>query len=175
MYVSCHIRICSHSWNGNESKSTCSMCVGGPGRLLASPPLLRWRSCWGGREGRRAGSSLGILSREGGISGKHAASWNGRFFWRVNSADYSRGWIRQVATARYFGGSFGRIYLVGHFGAFIWRVFVVTETSKLQNKEKTNKGKIRVYNQQFCKCIMSLYIASIIMLFCSRYRFCWTS
>ena len=29
---------------------------------------------WGGREGWRAGSSLGILSREGGISGKQAAS-----------------------------------------------------------------------------------------------------
>ncbi len=36
-------------------------------------PLLRWRSCGGG-EGWRAGSSLGILSREGGISGKQAVS-----------------------------------------------------------------------------------------------------
>ncbi len=38
----------------------------------------------------------GILSREGGISGKQAASWNGGFFRRVNSAGFSRGWIQQV-------------------------------------------------------------------------------
>ncbi len=65
----------------------------------------------GGGAGWRARSSLGILSREGGTSGKQAASWNERFFWRVNSAGYSREWIRQVATARYFGRSFWRIYL----------------------------------------------------------------
>ncbi len=122
-----------------------------------------------GGEGWRAGSCLGILSREGGISGKQAASWNGRFFWRVNSVDYSHGWIRQIFTARYFGGSFWRIYLAGHFGAFIWQVFTVNETSKLKRKEK------KCTISESVSCIMSLYIASNIMLFCSRYRFYWTS
>ncbi len=51
---------------GNESKSTCSGCVGGPGRLPALSPLLRWRSCWGGGEGWRAGSCLGIWAGKGG-------------------------------------------------------------------------------------------------------------
>ena len=59
---------------GNESKSTCSSAwVGRAGSLPPLPPLLRWWSCGEG-EGWRAGSSLGILSREGGISGKQAAS-----------------------------------------------------------------------------------------------------
>ncbi len=60
---------------GNESKSTCSICVGGPGRLPApSPSSVGGAAGGGGGEGWRAGSSLGILSREGGISGKQAAS-----------------------------------------------------------------------------------------------------
>jgi hypothetical protein len=43
--------------------------------------------------------------------------------------------------ARYFGGSFWRIYLAGHFGAFVQRVFIGNETSKLQDKEKISKKK----------------------------------
>ncbi len=35
MHIWCHIRICSHSCKGNESKSTCSGCIGEPGH---SPP-----------------------------------------------------------------------------------------------------------------------------------------
>ncbi len=167
MYVSCHIRICSHSWNGEESKSTCSICVGGPGRLPAPSPLLRWRS-WGG-EGWRAGSSLGILSREGGISGKQAASWNGRFFWRVNLADYSRGWIRQVATARYFSGSFWRIYLAGHFGAFIWRVILAHffggfSQSMKQANFKASKKRKRTGKE----CTISESLNCIMNIVCSQ-------
>ena len=88
---------------------------------------------WGG-EGWRAGSSLGILSREGGFSGNQAASWNGRFFWRVNSAGYSRGWIQQVAW---------QDILAGHFGRFIWRVFIANGTSGFQRKKKQSKEKKR--------------------------------
>ncbi len=137
---------------GKERKSTCSICVGGPGRLPAPSPLLRWRSCGEGGEDWRAGSNLGILSREGGISGKQAASWNGRFFWQVNSADYSRGWIRQIVMARYFGGSFWRIYLAGHFGVFIWRVFTVNEAKKIPKQEKEKKCTI----SESVSCIMSI-------------------
>ncbi len=133
------------------------------------PPRAPLSEPWGGGEGWRAGSCLGILSREGGISGKQAASWNGRFFWRVYSADYSRGWIRQIFMARYFGGSVWRIYLAGHFGTFIRRVFTVKEISKTKEKEK------KCTISESVNCIMSLYVASNIMLFCSRYRFYWTS
>jgi hypothetical protein len=44
--------------------------------------------------------------------------------------------------ARYFGGSFWRIYLAGHFGAFIWRVFTVNE----ETNSKARKRK-EMYNQ----------------------------
>jgi hypothetical protein len=81
-------------------------------------------------------SCLGILSGEGGISGKQAASWNGWFFWQVNSAGYSRGWIWQIFTARYFGRSFWRIYLAGHFGTFIWRVFTSNDKQAVEQKRK---------------------------------------
>jgi hypothetical protein len=46
--------------------------------------------------------------------------------------------------ARYFGGSFWHIYLAGHFGAFIWRVFTGNETSKLFSKRRKEK---EMYNQ----------------------------
>ncbi len=60
---------------GNESKSTCLRCVGGPGRLPApSPGSVGGAAGGGGGKGWQAGSCLGILSREGGISGKQAAS-----------------------------------------------------------------------------------------------------
>ncbi len=131
-----------------ERKSTCSICVGGPGRLPAPSPTLRWRSCGGGGGGWRVRSCLGILSGEGGFSGKQAASWNGRFFWQVNSAGYSRGWIGQISTARYFGGSFWRIYLAGHFGAFFWRVFTSNEKASCWEKKEREK---EMYNQWICR------------------------
>jgi hypothetical protein len=53
-----------------KSKSTCSMYTGGPGRLLAPPPPGSVGGAVGGGEGWRAMFCLGILSREGGISGK---------------------------------------------------------------------------------------------------------
>jgi hypothetical protein len=65
----CHIRICNHSCEGNESKSTCSGCMGEPGQSpapLPPPPLCGVA----GGGGWRAGSCLGILRGEGGFSGK---------------------------------------------------------------------------------------------------------
>ncbi len=58
---------------GNESKSTSSICVVGRAGSLPPPPCSVGGAAGGG-EGWRAGSSLGILSREGGISGKQAES-----------------------------------------------------------------------------------------------------
>ncbi len=133
MYVLCHIRICSLHEMGNESKSTCSMCVGGPGRLPAPSPLLHWQSCrgGGGGEGWRAGSSLGILSREGGALWQASrelkrqiflASKFGGLFSRVNPAGCHGKIFWRVILAHLFGGSFWRIYLAG---------FLSQKTSKL--------------------------------------------
>jgi hypothetical protein len=47
--------------------------------------------------------------------------------------------------------------------------FHSNETSKLKKKEK------KCTISESVSCIMSLYMASNIMLFCSRYRFYWTS
>jgi hypothetical protein len=53
--------------------------------------------------------------------------------------------------ARYFGGSFWRIYLAGHFGAFIWRVILAHlfggfSQSMKQTNSKARKRK-EMYNQ----------------------------
>ncbi len=148
MYVLCYTRICSHSWDVKRKEKYLFNMRGWAGPAPCPLPPLRWRSRGGGGEGWRAMSCLGILSGEGGISGKQAASWNGRFFWQVNSADYSRGCIRQIFTPRYFGGSFWRIYLAGHFGTFIWRVFVSNEKASCWAKEEKAK---EMYNQWICR------------------------
>jgi hypothetical protein len=49
--------------------------------------------------------------------------------------------------AHLFGGSFWRIYLAGHFGAFLWRVFTVNETGKLQSFKEKEKNRKGMYNQ----------------------------
>ncbi len=56
-------------------------------------------------------SCLGILGREGGISGTRIL------------AGHVRGWIWRVSTARHFGGSAWRVCLAGQVGSFIQRVF----------------------------------------------------
>ncbi len=141
MFVSCHIRICSHSWKmpGWAGPAPCPL------------PRLRWRSCRGGWGGGRAGQVLPRGFEQGrGISGKQAASWNGRFFWQVNSAGYCRGWIQQVAMASYSGGSFWRVLSAGYFGTFIWRVFMANEVSGFQREGKQRKRE-KMYTQWICK------------------------
>ena len=119
---------------------------------LPPPPALLAELLGGGGKGWRAGSSLGILSREGGISGKQAASWNGRFFWRLNSAGYSRGWIQQVAMARYFGGPFWRIILAHFLASFHsqWSKRVLQGRKVKQRKEK------KCIISRSVNCIMSI-------------------
>ena len=85
-----------------ERKSTCSKCVGGPGRLPAPSPPLRWRSCGGG--GRLANHVLpGDFERGRGFSGK---------------------WIRRVILAGGSGRFSWQDIVAGHFGGFIWRVIL---------------------------------------------------
>ena len=88
-----------------KSKSTCSMYTGGPGRLLAPPSLLRWRSCGGG--GRLASHVLPGDFEQGRGD-----------LWQVNLAGHSRGWIWQVFMARHFGGFIWRVSLAHLFGGF---------------------------------------------------------
>ncbi len=97
-YMLCSVGICKHS---RESKSTCSRCTGGPGRLPAPSPCSVGGA--GGGRGGEAGKSCpawGILSGEGGD------------LWQVNLAGYVRGWIWCASMARHFG----RVCLAGIFG-----------------------------------------------------------
>jgi hypothetical protein len=134
----CHIRICNHSCEGNESKSTCSGCLGEPGQSPAPSPLLRWRSCWGGEEGGGPGLAWGFWAGKGGSLASKYPSCNGSYFWRLNSAGWNRTLIRQVATADFSGGSFWRVILAHLFGGFPWQVNQSSFKEK-QSKEKRSK------------------------------------
>jgi hypothetical protein len=88
-----------------KSKSTCSICTGGRGRLLAPPLLLRWRSCGGGGKVGEPCSAWGFERGRGDL-------------WQVNLAGHSRGWIWQVFMARHFGGFIWRVSLPHLFSGF---------------------------------------------------------
>ncbi len=81
-----------------KSKSTCSRCTGGPGRLLALPPPAPLAELWEGGRGRLASHVLPGDFEQGRGD-----------LWQVNLAGHTRGWIWHVSMAR-------------HFGGFIWRV-----------------------------------------------------
>ena len=107
------MRICYVLWeyvNMKGSRSTCTRCVGGPGR-----PPLRCRSR-GGRGGGLAGRVLpGILSREGGIFALWVrrvsfACGYGKSIWQVYTASLYGKSIRQLYMAGLFGGSNGLIH-----------------------------------------------------------------
>ncbi len=105
MYVLCFAGICNHS---EKSKSTCSRCTGGPGRLLAPPPAPLAELCGGGGGGGwRAMFCLGILSGEGGISGSKFGG------------SYSR-----VDLACFHGKTFWRVCLAGLFGGSVWHIYL---------------------------------------------------
>jgi hypothetical protein len=62
--------------------------------------------------------------------------------------------------ANFFGGSFRRVILAGHFGTFIWQVFMANETSRFQREEKAKEKKE--------KCIISRSVNCIIIIVCSQ-------
>jgi hypothetical protein len=92
-----------------EKESTCSICTGGPGRLLAPPIPAPLAEPGGGGEGWRAMFCLGILSGEGGS----LASKVGGSFSRMDLADFHSKTFRRVILADLFGGSLWHIYLAG--------------------------------------------------------------
>ncbi len=120
------IRICNHSWKGNESKSTCSGCVGEPGLLPAPSPFsVDGVAGGGGGEGWRARSCLRILSGKGGFSGKKSCELK----WRVFPAYKFGGFWSRINLASFHGGFYWRVFKAGCFSAFIWRVFMASKSS----------------------------------------------
>ncbi len=119
---------------GKERKSTCSRCVGGPGRLPAPSPPLRWRSRGGG----------------GGLAG------------RVLPGDFEQGrgdlWQAsrelkwQVFLASNFGGLFSRVNPADFHGRIFWRVIMAhlfggfSQLMKQEVQSKRRKEK-EMYNQ----------------------------
>ncbi len=175
MYVSCHIRICSHSWKGaKESKSTCSIWVGGPGRAgsLPPPPCSVDGAMGGGGVGGMAGRvHPGDFEQGRGDLWQAScelkwqiilASKFGRLFSRVNPADFHGKIFWRVILVHLFGGSFWRIYLAGFHSQW---------NKQIPKQEREKKCTI----SESVDCIVSLYIASNIMLFCFRCRFSGTS
>jgi hypothetical protein len=102
------MRICYVLWeyvNMRESRSTCSGCMGGPGRLPPPSPAPLPEPWGGGGGSRRAGSCLGSWAGKGGslpceLGGSHS---------RVYMASLYGRFIRQIYMATLYGG-------------FIWRV-----------------------------------------------------
>ncbi len=134
---------------------------------LPPPPHLRWRSCWGG-------GGLAGRFQPGDFEQGRGDLWQAsrELKWQIFLASKFSGLFSRVNPAGCHGKIFQWVILAGHFGAFIWRVLIVNETSRFQSKEKRSKKKEKKCTiSRSVSCIMSLYIASNIMLFCSRYRF----
>jgi hypothetical protein len=114
------MRICYVLWeyvNMRESRSTCSGCMGGPGRLPPPSPAPLPEP-WGGG-GEPAGRVLpGILSREGGIFAL---------------------WVRRVSFAGVYGKSIRQIYTANLYGNFIWRVYLAGQMGSFVQRWKARK------------------------------------
>ena len=112
------MRICYVLWeyvNMKGSRSTCTRCVGGPGRLPPPPPLRCRSRGWGELAGRVL---PGILSREGGIFAL---------------------WVRRVSFAGVYGKSIRQIYTANLYGNFIWRVYLAGQMGSFVQRLKARK------------------------------------
>jgi hypothetical protein len=89
--------------------------------------------------------------------------------WQIFLASKFSGLFSLVNPADFHGKIFWRVILAHLFGRSFWHIYLAgfhsNETSKLKKKEK------KCTISESVNCIMSLYIASNIMLFCSLYRF----
>ncbi len=102
--------------------------------LLPPPPSSVVQSCWGGGGGWRAGSCLGILSREGGS----LASQYHELKWRLILASKFGGLKSHINPASCHGGFFWRVISAHLFGGFSWQVNQAGFEEK-QSKEKRSK------------------------------------
>jgi hypothetical protein len=120
-YMLCSVRICKHL---RESKSTCSRCTGGPGRLSAPSP----RSVGGA--GGEGGGRLASHVLPGG-------SWAGK---GGSLACEFGGLCSRVDLACFHGKTFWRVCLAGLFGGSSWLIHLAGFQSKgkrmLLNNEK---------------------------------------
>ena len=107
------MRICYVLWeyvNMKGSRSTCTGCVGGPGRLPPPPPAPLPEP-WGGGGSWRVGSCLGSWAGKGGslpceLGGSHSrvdmANLYGRFIWQIYTATLYGGFVWRVKWAHLF-------------------------------------------------------------------------
>ena len=104
----CPVRICKHV---RESKSTCTRCVGGPGRLPTPSPRSA-DGAGGGGGGVRLASCVLPGDLEQGRGDLRLVNWAGHI----------RVWIWRVSMARHFagllGGSIWRVKLAHLFNGF---------------------------------------------------------
>jgi hypothetical protein len=104
---------------GNESKSTCSRCVGGPGRLPAPSPGSVGGAVRGG--GGMAGQVL-----PGGFEQGRGDLWQAsrELKWRVFLASKIGGLLSLMNRAGCHGRLFWRVILAGHFGELFWHIYL---------------------------------------------------
>jgi hypothetical protein len=119
---------------GNESKSTCSICVGGPGRLPAPSPLAPLAELLGGG---RVGGPGPAWDFEQGRGDLWQASRELK--WRVILAGESGRLPRQDILAGHFGAFIWWVILAHLFSGFSWSM---KQASFKQRKEKKKKCTI---------------------------------
>ena len=131
---------------GKERKSTCSICVGGPGRLPAPSP----RSV-GGAVGGGGGLASHVLA--GDFERGRGDLWQA-----------SRELKWQVFLASKFGGLFSRVNPADFHGKIFWRVILAhlfggsPRVKKKQAVEQEREIKKCIISESV-DCIMSLYIS----------------
>ena len=158
MYVSCHIRICSHSWNGERKQEYLFNMRGwagpAPCPLPPAPLAELWRG-GGGLAGRvqpgdfeQGRGDLWQASRE--LKWQiFLASKFGRLFSRVNPSGCHRKIFWRVILAGHFGGSFWLIYLAGFHSQW-------NKQASKQRKEKKKGKKEKCIISRSVNCIMNI-------------------
>ncbi len=92
----------------------------GPAPGSLPPPPAPLAEPWGGGEGWRVMSCLGILSREGGDLWQASCELK----WQVFLASKFGGLFSQVDLADFHGKTFWRVILAHLFGGSFWRIYL---------------------------------------------------
>ena len=110
------------------SRSTCTRCVGGPGRL-SPPPPLRCRSR-GGRGGRAGGLGPAWDLEQGRGD-----------LWLVSKAGLIRMWIWQVYMAGLYGKFIRQLFMAGLFGGSSGLIYSIDLKARKHTVEKKRNRK----------------------------------